>query len=82
MNVWYRSKAYRAYVIVGLAVCVAVPLALAFGPYSDDPGSKVPAYAAIAVVGVFVLGLMSWQLRRVKSDPIEFLEPEPRDRAG
>lgn len=79
MNAWYRSKAYRAYVIVGLAVCVAVPLALAFGPYQDDPGSKVPAYAAIVVVGVFVLGLMSWQLRRVKEDPIEFLEPEPRD---
>ena len=82
MNAWYRSKGYRAYVIIGLAVCVAVPIALSFGPYKDEPGNKTPGYAAIAVVGVWVLGLMLWQLRRVESDPIEFVEPEPRQLAA
>jgi len=83
LNIWAKSKAYRFVVIGGLLVCVAVPVYLGLGPYADDPGSKVPAYAAIATVGVYIFTVMIMQLRAMRpkkaGQAAELVdEPEPR----
>jgi len=68
-------------VVGGLIVCVAVPLVLAFGPYEDDPGSKVPAYASVVTVAFYIFAIFAMQIRSLKAAPAGQRYEEPEQRA-